>query len=49
VEPLAGYIGATTNPPNTLVAALAILFDSLRQIDAEANAYLAILCRNHGG
>jgi hypothetical protein len=46
VEPLAGYIGATTCPPNTLVAALVILFESLRQIDADAAVHLATLCKN---
>ena len=47
VEPLAGYIGATACPPATLVAALAILVDSLREIDAEATTYLATRCKNH--
>jgi hypothetical protein len=46
VQPLAGYIGATTSPPNTLAAALAILFDNLRQIDAETTCYLATFCKN---
>lgn len=49
VEPLAGYISATTCPHATLVAALAILFDSLRTIDQEATAYLATLSENHIG
>jgi hypothetical protein len=47
VEPLAGYIGATTCPPATLAAALAILFDSLRRTDVEVTAYLATLGKNH--
>ena len=43
VEPLAGYIGATTFPPATLVAALAILFDSLREIAAKERLSLTKL------
>ena len=47
VEPLAGYIGATDCPRVTLTAALAVLVDSLREIDAEATAYLATRCQTH--
>ena len=47
VEPLAGFIGATSCPPVTLLAALAILIDNLREIDAEATANLATRCQSH--
>jgi hypothetical protein len=49
VEPLADYIGATDCPRVTLTAALAILVDSLREIDAEATAYLAPRCQDYAG
>jgi hypothetical protein len=44
VEPLAGYIGATTSPRATLEAALSILVDTLGEIDADATTYLASRC-----
>jgi methyl coenzyme M reductase subunit C-like uncharacterized protein (methanogenesis marker protein 7) len=49
VEPLTGYISATTCPHATLAVALAILFDSLRKIDKEATAHLATLSENYIG